>query len=614
MKTVSIAALLGLAAVGAQAQAPGPFGAPRTESLQVTATRTLEGSPTLRDAVIITREDIEDAGPVSLGELLERRAGVELRATGGPGQPQGIFIRGAGAAQTLVLIDGLRAGSATQGATSIENIPLEMIERIEVVKGPMSSLYGSEAAGGVIQVFTRGKAVPNLFVTAAYGSRNDRRISAGIATAEKDSALSFSMGARAVDAASATNPRATFSFDPDKDPYRNAFANLRASHRMWQGELLQFEAFASRARVRFDAGIPFDGIPVDDRSDQTIAGARFTSSTQFASWWSSRLAIGTTRDKLAFNGQFPSLIETRQDQAAWINEFGIPGGNVIAGYEFVRQHVIHDDATPYDQDSRETNSGFVSATQSWEGQRIEASARRDQDGQFGKRNTGSASYGIEWPGWLRISGTFARGFRAPTFNDLYAHFPGYIPDPTLLPERSRSREIAIGNAQGAAFQWSATGFDNRLEDLIVFDFGAGTVRNVARARIRGVELSAEARWLGARWRAAFTAQRPRDEETGLALQGRAQRFGNLEVSRPFGAWTAGLNLHASGARFDSTDQSPASRLPGYVVFDARVRYAIAPHWSAELAASNLGDKRRESAVGYDAPRRELLLSVRFEAF
>src|SRR5204863_5813633 len=132
----------------------------------VTASRGLSAQTTLRDVTVITREELDAAGPLSLGEVLQNLAGVELRATGGPGQPQGLFIRGAGTAQTLVLVDGMRVGSATVGTTSIENIPLEMIERIEVVKGPLSSLYGPEAIGGVIQVFTRGKDVPHLFASA----------------------------------------------------------------------------------------------------------------------------------------------------------------------------------------------------------------------------------------------------------------------------------------------------------------------------------------------------------------------------------------------------------------------------------------------------------------
>src|SRR5262249_19087594 len=144
MKKLSLAGLAGLAAFGAPAQAPSPFLAPQ-QSLLITPTHQLEPAPTLRDTLVITREELESAGNLSLGEVLERHAGIQLRATGGPGQPQGLFIRGAGTAQSLVLVDGLRVSSATVGTTSIENIPIELIERIEVVKGPLSSLHGADA-------------------------------------------------------------------------------------------------------------------------------------------------------------------------------------------------------------------------------------------------------------------------------------------------------------------------------------------------------------------------------------------------------------------------------------------------------------------------------------
>jgi vitamin B12 transporter len=232
MKSLPIAGLVSLAALGAQAQAPlSPFIKQGFESVVVTATRSLQATPSLRDTVVITRDDLESSGALSLGEVLQRRAGVELRATGGPGQPQGIFIRGAGTAQTLVLVDGLRVGSATQGTTSIESIPLEMIERIEIVKGPMSSLYGSEAAGGVIQIFTRGKSVPHFFASSGYGTDNDRRVSTGLSTSDDKTLVSMAMGLRKVDAPSATNARNTFAYVPDRDPHETRRFQARASAR-----------------------------------------------------------------------------------------------------------------------------------------------------------------------------------------------------------------------------------------------------------------------------------------------------------------------------------------------------------------------------------------------
>jgi vitamin B12 transporter len=613
MKTLPFAGLVGLASLGSHAQVPpSPF-TRFPDPVVVTATRALQPAATLHEAIVITREDIEQSAPLSLGELLEQRADIELRATGGPGQPQGIFIRGAGAAQTLVLVDGLRVGSATQGGTSIENIPLELIERIEVVKGPLSSLYGSEAAGGVVQIFTRGKSVPHLFATVGYGSDNDRRAAAGVSTVDKDTSATLSMGYRKVDAPSATNPRVPFgAFDPDKDPYENAYGNLRVAQKLWQGEVLALEAFGSRARTRFDSGIPPNG--EDDYSDQTIGGARITSSDQFASWWTSKLAVGTAVDKLAFHGQFPSVIETRQDQGSWINEITYPTGSLVAGLEGVRQYVKSDDSTPYDKRSRDTRSGFAAINESWQGNRLEASARRDHDDQFGNRNTGSVGYGYEWPQWFRISGIGARGFRAPTFNDLYARFPGYTPQPNLKPERSESREYSVSSATGAAIGWRLTRFDNKFEDLIVFDNALSTVRNVSRARIRGWEGSAEGRLWGVRWRAQYTQQNARDEDSGKRLQGRADRHGTLDLSRGWGSITAGLTVRVSGPRFDSIDEDPTTRLPGHGVVDARVGYAIDKHWSVTLHAANLGDKRYENAFGYDAPRRQVLLNVKFEAF
>jgi vitamin B12 transporter len=607
MHLLRLAGLASLAALGTQAQMLPPVTS--NAPLLVTATRSFEAAGTLRDALVITRAELDTAGPLSLGEVLERRAGVELRATGGPGQPQGLFIRGAGSAQTLVLVDGLRVGSATVGTTAIEHIPLEMIERIEVVKGPLSSLYGSDAIGGVVQVFTRGKQVPHLFANAAYGSDNDRRIAAGASAVDGDTAMSLSLGGRKVDSPSATNPRAGFLHDPDRDAHENAFVNVRAAQRLWQGEVVQIEGFASRSRTRFDAGAPADGLPMDDRNDQLLTGGRLTSTSQFASWWTSRLEVGHGRDKLTTRGRFPSEFETRQDQGAWMNEFRTEVGVLSAGAEVLRQEVLPDGV--FTQQRRDTNSLFAALRESWAGHTLEASIRRDDDDQFGKRDTGSASYGIVWAGVGKLSATVARGFRAPTFFDLYAPPSDfYQPNPGLRPEKSKSREVSLRSLGTGNFSWRISAYENRIEDLIVFV--APTVENVGRAEIRGVEASFEAKWWNARWSASATAQDPVDEATGLRLPGRARYFGTLGVERDFGAWRVGLAAHGSGDRYDKP--SEVDRLPGYGTLDARVRYTIDRRWSVELAATNLGDKQRETSVGYDAPRRQVMLSVRFEAF
>jgi vitamin B12 transporter len=609
MKPSPWAGLAAAAALGAQAQpAPAPPTAP-LDAIVVTATRSPQrAQDALRDVVVITREDIARAGEISLAELLQRQALVEYRATGGPGQPAGLFLRGANAAQTLVLVDGLRVGSATVGTTAIENLPLDMIERIEVVKGPLSSLYGSDAIGGVVQVFTRAAARPRFHASAGYGSDSQWSGATGFTAIENQTTVSFTAGGRKVDAPSATNERAP-CHDPDRDAYENAFANAQVVMRQWQGETLTLSGFVTQGKARFDGCPDAQGRHADDRNTQTIAGARLSSFMFFAPWWSSRLTVGDGRDEVKIEGGAPSLFETRQLQGSWVNEFGTRLGTVMAGLETVRQEVTA--STAFTQNRRDTNSAFVALKETWRGQRLEASARRDEDDQFGARNTGSVSYGAPWPGVGVLTWTAGRGFRAPTFFDLYAPPSDfYEPNPDLKPERSSSAEVSLRSLPASPWPWRLTWFDNRIEDLITYV--SPTLQNVRNARIRGVEASVEGRVRGTFVKASLAAQRPRDEDTGYRLQGRAERFGRVEAARAVGDWSLSGGVTASGPRYDSANESPESKLGGYAIADATVRYTVDRRWRVELVVSNLFDKRYEHAVGYGAPRRGILLNVSFE--
>jgi vitamin B12 transporter len=616
MKTLPLAGLAAAMALGAHAQqAPAAASASPTlayqslDAMVVTATRTPQrAGDALREVEVITREDIDRAGPISLPELLQRQALVEFRGTGGAGQPAGVFLRGANAGQTLVLVDGLRVGSATVGTTSLENIPLDLIERIEVVKGPLSSLYGPDAIGGVVQVFTRESAAPRLFATGGYGSDSDGRLAAGFTAIEGKTTVSFSAGGRTVDAPSATNERA-WCHDPDRDPYDNAFANVKVLGRLAADETLALTGFASRGRARFDGCPDAEGRYANDRNVQTLSGANLVSSMAYAPGWISRITLGQGRDELEIEGNTPARFETRQDQASWVHEFAVPAGKFIAGFEMLRQKVLSD--TAFSVTERDTNSVWAAINESWPLYRFEASIRRDDDDQFGARDTGAASWGLAWTGAGLLTFTVGRGFRAPTFFDLYAPASDfYVPNPDLRPEESLSRELGFRSVPMGGWQWRLTAFDNRIEDLITYVYP--TMQNVRRARIRGVEASAEGGLWGLRWRGSFAAQDPRDEETGFLLQGRAERFGRLEASWGSGAWSVSGGVTASSERYDSANEAPATRLPGYAIADATVRYAVDRSWSVELTASNLFDKRYEHAVGYDAPRRGWLFNVRFE--
>jgi outer membrane cobalamin receptor len=376
---------------------------------------------------------------------------------------------------------------------------------------------------------------------------------------------------------------------------------------MWQGEVLELEAFTSQSHTHFDGG------PVDDRGLRAVSGGRLTSSSEFLPGWTSRLSIGEGRDRLTLREAVPSFIESREQQGAWVNQFSSAGRNLVLGLETVRRRIsAHEDA-PFARSRMDTDSGFATYTESIDVQRFEGAVRRDRGDAFGDLTSGSMSYGIDWPSVVRIAGTYSRGYQAPTMLHLYGPtVAGFTPNPALRPERNRSYEVTATSLAPGAFQWKATVFDTRVEDLIVLDAAQGMPVNAPPARLQGIEARVDAAWQAIRWTAGITLQRAREEETGLRLQGRAQAFGWLQGTYVSGPWTVGLAVTGSGAQ--SEPRAETSGTGGYAVVDARVRYAIDKRWSAEIAGTNLFDNRYETVHGYDAPRRAVLLSVRFESY
>ena len=580
----------------------------QVDELVITASRTPQSLVTTLAAInIITRDEIDQAGTATLPELLQRKAGVEIRATGGAGQPAGVFIRGASSQHTLVLVDGLRLGSATAGSPAFENIPLSMIERIEIVKGPLSGLYGSDAIGGVIQIFTRNLDRPRLEAGVGVGTDSAVTVNVGVTAVENKTSVTLNAGYRQVRARSATNADApSFIFNPDRDPYKNSNVSVNLSHTLWQGETISLNAWQSRGTTHFDSG------PDDDPINrQTLSGVGVSSVNQIMDNWTSRVNIGQTTDDIRITSSFPGTFKTEQNQAVWINEFKNARGSSSAGVEWREEKVAS--TTDYDKKKRKTGSLFTSYLerfgQSGE-QQIDFSLRRDEEDQFGRRNTGSAAYGIQLMPALLVYARAGRAFRAPSFNDLY--YPGFS-NPNLKPERSEQAEIGA-RWNSAAIRASLVRFDNRIEDLIAPDFISFTPVNIRKARIKGWELSADTTLLGIGIKAALTAQQPIDADTGRQLRSRAKLFGSISANHTIGKWQLGSDLVASGRRYDSSIESAGSRMGGYAVVSARLGYQVNKIWAVEINAQNIADRKYALARGYNPQARSVFLNVKLLAF
>ncbi|HKW36587.1 MAG TPA: TonB-dependent receptor [Burkholderiales bacterium] len=569
-------------------------------------------SQTLQPVAIITAEDIAKAGQQTLVEVLQALGGVEVASNGGFGQPSSVFMRGANSGHTLVLLDGMRIGSATLGTTALENIPLDQIERIEVVPGQLSSLYGSDAIGGVIQIFTKsGRYSPPASVTAGAGTYGTASAGAGINRAIGNTVLSLNVGYFGSSGFDATKPGA-FGHDPDKDSYRNQNFSGKIAYHLDARNELGLTVFQSDGRAHLDNDPAIDAV-----NHQTLSAFSMYSSNQITEDWQSLLKAGQGQDKSTTSGVLPSFFGTRQPQYTWQNNIKLGPGTAIAGAEYLIQDVTSD--STFAQNRRSVKSAFAGYLGAYDKHDWQANVRVDDNSQFGSHTTGLLGYAYRPTDALRLRIGAGTAFKAPTFSDLYAIDPtgGFTPNPNLLPESSLSKEAGVSYQLGTN-RFSATYFDNHIDNLIVFVVTdpltfAGTVQNLESARIRGLELGYQGSFGEFRASAHATFQDPVDQATGSMLPRRAKEFGSLRLGRASGRWTLGGEVLASGARFDQAGEAEGSRMHGYAMVNLTAAYALGRDWSVRGRWNNVFDRQYELAQNFNTPGSNVFVAVQYQS-
>jgi vitamin B12 transporter len=601
------AALLGLITMACAAETARAQIQPKSATLDrvfVTAARLPQPIDELiADVTLITADEIQRAGADSLVELLSRAPGVEIATNGGPGSVASVFLRGANRGHTLVLIDGLRVGSSSDGATALEAIPLSEVDRIEILRGPASSLYGADAIGGVIQIFTRrGEGAFRANASAGYGTYGTASGTAGIAGSAGALRFALQAGARRSDGFNAIGDPANFSYNPDRDGYRGESASGSLAYRFATDQELSAQLFHSRLNAQFDAGPGFD-----DRTITTLDAYSIASRNRLASFWMSRLEAGVgDDDSLSETGFGPSRFRTRQRQYAWQNDFVLPKTTVSLAVERREERLASD--VDFAVTSRNTNA--VTGVWQWTDgpQAMQANLRRDSSSQFGARTTGALGYGYLLGGGFRLSASYGTSFKAPTFNDLY--YPGFS-NPDLEPETAHNAEIALRYA-GAPLSAGVVAYRNRVRDLIVFQCDASfncAPQNVANATLEGVTLELGTRVADTDIAASVDLQRPEDDATGNLLPRRARRHGSMTVARSWNALRLGAEVIASSARFD--DAANTRRMGGYALVNFNAEYALAAGWTLFARLTNAFDKHYELAAGYNTPGAAVFAGVRY---
>jgi vitamin B12 transporter len=569
------------------------------ERVAVTASRMPQRvTDLLADVTVIDTDEIRRSGAQSLAELLQRQSGVEIVQNGGPGGTSGVLLRGANAAQTLVLVDGLRIASASSGAAALEAIPLDQIERIEILRGPSSSLYGADAIGGVVQVFTRGATrTPQASASAGFGTHDTWQIAAGASGGSGPVQGALQVGARRSDGFNAIiNPR-NFSYDPDRDGYRDSSASGQIGFTFAPDHVLSVQAFHDRLDAQYDGGDAFD-----DRTITTLDAWQVALRDRITPAWESHLSAGEGRDdsvsKTGF-GDFP--FRTRQRQYAWQNDFvldavGVPGRLALA---LERREERVDTEPAFAVSSRTTNAVTAVYSLVAGAHAVQANLRNDDSDQYGSRTTGALAYGYRLSPQWRVTVSGGTAFKAPTFNDLY--FPGFS-NPDLRPETARNFEGGIHYATdigGVRLEARAVGWHNRVRDLIVFECDADfncAPQNVNDATLKGVTLGLDASARATTLHASVDLQSPRDDATGNLLPRRARRHGTLAVLSQAGPAPLGAEIVASSQRFDDAENT--RRMGGYSILNLTAEWPVTKSVTLFARADNVFNRAYELAADY----------------
>lgn len=622
--TAAAAALMLCLPLGAAAQS-APAVATAAASLPavvVTSTRSpIQADRSIADVTVLTAEDLALQSGRTLAEVLAQQPGIQLTSNGGLGKSSSIFMRGMEARHVLLLVDGVRYGSATLGQADFDNLPLGDIERIEIVRGPLSSLYGSDAVGGVVQVFTR-RAQPG------QGLRGNGALTAGShAYAQGSGGLSFDDGLwnGAVQLVhtenrgfSATNERiGSYYYNSDPDGFNQNAGSVQLGLRLPQGWRLNTRVLQSDARSAYD-----DGPGVNALSRMRTQIASVEASGQMLPGWTTQLRIARSaldNETLTSLRSELGTFATVQQQLSWDNTFALPVGSLLVVAEHLKQEVSKP-VDNYDVTERTVRSVALGYNAAVGAHTVQASVRHDANSQYGDQTTGNLGYGYALTPALRLSAQVGTSFSAPSFNDLYWPLDawGSYGNPDLQPEKGRHGELGV-TYTAASSTFSARLFVSKVRNLITWSETIPgsyiyTPMNIDRASMAGLTLGYEGQWGPVKVAAFVDHLDPRNATEGSAnhdklLPRRARNQARLSADVDLGAWSVGAGLQARSHRYD--DAANTRRLAGYAVADLNAQWQFQRDWSLGARLNNLFDRQYETAWGYNQPGRELHLTLRY---
>ena len=602
----------------------------KTSDVFVTATRTpISKKNVIADITLISEEEIKLAGYSSLPELLQRQPGIEISNNGGQGKVSTLFLRGASSTHSVILLDGIRIDSATAGLTAIENIPLSQIEKIEIVRGPASSLYGQDAIGGVIQIFTKkGLNGFKPYISFGYGKYNTSIAQGGIRGGDDTTSYAINLSSQNSTGFSAfepnTNPAATANiYNLDKDSYRNKSVSASLSHKINEKLDINFQYFLSQGKNKYDNRYANWDPSIDWKNTQDQESLSGTVNSQLTNYWKSSLRVGLGIDDYVEKQRYISgatrevdnVYKTIQNQITWQNDLILPLGSLVLLYDKLDQKINVTD-TSYSKKDRQNDAYMIGYNLNQANHNFQANVRKDFNSVYRDATTGNIGYSYAIDSNWSIASSFGTAFRSPTFNYLYA---GSNANPDLQPEKSKNIEAQLKYQSDAEF-FSFVTFKNKITDFIISNGTTGyRPYNINTAEIYGATVSSSHFINHFQVKSSFTVQSPMNESADKYLPRRSNFFGTVGLNYFIQNWNLGFEATGSGNRYN--DAENLFNIPGYIKTNLFADYQITKNLAMNARVDNVLGKNYTYAYDgnpttdgfrYQTPSQSFFISLRYE--
>ena len=582
---------------------------PQLDTVVVTASRAPQLiDEALGDITVIDREMLQNAGSDSLTTILRRQPGVQVTDTGGRQTPGGVMLRGANPNHTLVLIDGMRINGSIQGGVNWGALDPAAIERVEILRGAASSLYGSDAIGGVINIVTRkGSSDRPLAAWAdiGLGSHETFKAATGFSGAARGWDYSLTASMAESNGYSTTTPEAAFgNHHPDDDGYSQHTLAGSAGYRWATGQHLGASFYNSYLDGDYDSG---------EWSHPAYALTRqqaysITSTNELTRNWESVLRFGLSEESYDDRG-WGTTFSSLQRLYSWQHNIRLAEHQKVSAYvERIEERPRH--SAGMEVTRRDTNAVGAVYTGRFGRHNLQASVRNDNISAYGNEVTGGLGYDFDLTDTWTIGIAGNTGFHAPSFSDLY--YPG-SENPELQPEKSRNIEARVGYRKNG-LRVDATLYQNKLRDLLAWDNSTFRMENIDRATLRGLTLAAEYAWDATTLRGSADFLRPRNDVTGETLLRRARQHYSMGVEHRFDALKVGAEFEFTGKRDDTgvdpiTFASTRTTLGGYSLVNFTAAYDFSEKASVQLRWNNVFDKKYANAYGYGIEGTNVFLNL-----